>query len=525
MKCGKLFKNDFTRQMFEFGFVAPEIPPCFSSRSFAKCHEDILKFPGLDKSKQTFPTQLSIYKDGVTRRIISVPNPYSFANTVKYMKDHWRQIEKHSQSENSQSPITRVYFKYGDEKAEILNGESAQDAVRLRSSYLGNVRERVICALGFGYKLSVDISMCYSSIYTHSLSWSVCGRDEAKRNYFLEKKADRSKEYLFADELDKRIRNQKGSETNGILTGPFSSRIFSELILAGVDREIRESTSIFGKPFSFKRYVDDYWFYFRSEPEARAAIPEIGKLLGRYNLSLNTSKTKIEEYPFDSISPMKESLKAALRREGVFGLLNEAGIWHLAGEKGAYKYALKMLSGNEVKPEDIDVVLSALFNINLLNPKYCSYIVGYIKNNENILGPNRLARIVNEELEEVIGNHLEQEVANLLFFVKELDLAIKGENIIGVLRSESDFSKIIALDLWKNHNDRVKRAPREAQQINDAVNELRENMVNQTYDGEHWLLLHEIAMHDLVNGSTRVKSGKTDPFFDWLKMKGVSFYC
>ena len=141
------------------------------------------------------------------------------------------------------------------------------------------------------------------------------------------------------------------------------------------------------------------------------------------------------------------------------------------------------------------------------------------------MGPNRLARIVNEELEEVIGNHLEQEVANLLFFVKELDLAIKGENIIGVLRSESDFSKIIALDLWKNHNDRVKRAPREAQQINDAVNELRENMVNQTYDGEHWLLLHEIAMHDLVNGSTRVKSGKTDPFFDWLKMKGVSFYC
>ena len=138
------------------------------------------------------------------------------------MKDHWRQIEKHSQSENSQSPITRVYFKYGDEKAEILNGESAQDAVRLRSSYLGNLRERVICALGFRYKLSVDISMCYSSIYTHSLSWSVCGRDEAKRNYFLEKKADRSKEYLFADELDKRIRNQKLSLIHISPCQPFS---------------------------------------------------------------------------------------------------------------------------------------------------------------------------------------------------------------------------------------------------------------------------------------------------------------
>lgn len=77
----------------------------------------------------------------------------------------------------------------------------------------------------------------------------------------------------------------------------------------------------------------------------------------------------------------------------------EAGRLYLEGEKGAYKYALKMLRNREIPDEDFAPVLSMLFNINLLDPRYARYIVSYLEQSKSAMGVQRLAEIINRELD------------------------------------------------------------------------------------------------------------------------------
>ena len=140
------------------------------------------------------------------------------------------------------------------------------------------------------------------------------------------------------------------------------------------------------KGFVFKRYVDDYKFYFRSESQAQESLTIIEKVLNEFNLTLNTAKTDIQKYPYEIISDIKDKYENALCNDGVFGVLNVASQLHLSGEKGAYKYALKFLRGRALPDkDDLQVVIPTLINIMLLDPKYGRYVTDYLKENLPLL--------------------------------------------------------------------------------------------------------------------------------------------
>ena len=91
--CAKKKSKDlFTSQMWRYGYLADQIPPCFSSDTFADNCQSLEK--QVRKSYMTSPVNLSIYKSKVSRRIVSVPNPYAFAHTVKIMRQHKNDILK-----------------------------------------------------------------------------------------------------------------------------------------------------------------------------------------------------------------------------------------------------------------------------------------------------------------------------------------------------------------------------------------------------------------------------------------------
>ena len=220
----KLEKESFMWQMWQYGLIAEEIPNCFSSSQFAANYETLNAF--LQKTFSTSPTTLSTYKSETARRNVSVPNPYAFANTVQYLGKRYSELMSLAYSPNSDSPITFIH-SYGDWEVEAINSGIARNALRAFSDFKASIRRRMSLAMGYRYRLSVDIATFYDAIYTHSLSWSICGKEAAKRMFEgIDKK---NSKYLFADQLDKRIRNQKGQETSGVLTGPYTSRIFSEL--------------------------------------------------------------------------------------------------------------------------------------------------------------------------------------------------------------------------------------------------------------------------------------------------------
>ena len=438
----KLTKKRVIEQLVKYGFFAEMIPNCFSSDDFSS--EVFNLIPVLQNAKESFtaPEELSTYKNELSRRALSVPNPESFLRLVKYMGENWGSIVSLANSSNSLSPITFIHEYDGIiGKNESINSEKYRDIHFIKSDFVEGVKERIRVALGFRYRLKVDIANCYNSIYTHAITWAICEKKEAKRMHITKNYGTKKRLYDFGDRLDKLTRYQKNNETNGIVVGPFTSRIISEIVLARIDSLLRDKNLV------FKRYVDDYHFYFRSKEEAEGSIQVIERVINEYGLNLNMSKTEIKRFPFDTLSQIKEIYTHSYKKDGVFGVLNAAGRLYDSGEKGAYKYALKYIRKRQIEIEQFDLVLPILFNIMLSDPRLGNFIVSFLKQNIDRINRKALEEIANEELRECISQDLQQEVLLFIYLIRELELKVDGNAIEGILKSDNDFAIIIALDI------------------------------------------------------------------------------
>lgn len=495
--------------MAKYGYFSEQLPPCFNSKSYSDNIDTLVNYTG--DMTISASTQLSIYKNETARRIISVPNPREFARSIQTYKSKWNEIKKYANSENSQSSITRISKDYG----EFINAETFKDKFRIKSDLKESLFDSIKKSVGYKYCLILDIANCYNSIYTHSISWAICGKTTAQRMY--REKSERDNNYNLSAELDKHMRYLKNNETNGIIVGPYISRIFSELLLARIDKELRN------EGFKFTRYVDDYKFFFRTELEARLQLPKISRILSTYNLSLNESKTKIVEFPYNTFSDINTILKNAYDEDSIFGVLNKAGELHNSGEKGAYKYALKMISNKEIPSEQIDIVLPLLVNIMLLDPKYGKFVISHIKKNIDNIGKDKLRLIIKEELANSADKELQQESLLFLHFARDLEISISGESVLKILKNGDDFSKIIVLDLWKNHKNRIIRNEEIENSIELEIEFLYNELKKYGYNSEHWLILYESEMHNF-NPNQDYEYPEKDSFFKKMQELNVSFY-
>lgn len=520
----KLDSDNFIEQVVTYGYFAEVFPACFTSQLLALKLDEILPLAHctkrqVDNAKKnaTLPVTLSMKKDDVTRRILSLPNPEAFLRLVKSMKENWNEVQEFAESENSLSPITYIH-EYGafGERA-MLNNENLRESMHVRSDYIDGIRNCIQAALGYKFRLKVDIANCYTSIYTHSIAWAICGKAAAKRYLRTKEPVALKKKYELADKLDAFIRFQKNNETNGIVVGPFSSRIFSEIILAAIDKEL------VAQRYIFRRYVDDYKFYFRSEAQAKESIPQIERIISEYGLHLNAAKTEITPFPFEMISQMKDVYEGAKKDKGVFGVLNAASQLYSSGEKGAYKYALKYISNMEPKIEDFGVIMSSLISILFVEPKYGKYVTEYLRKHIHKWKQDVVIELINKELSISIHDELQQETLVFLNIIKELKLSIWAKNLIDVLRCSNDFAIVIALDIWKSRKKSVQRTRSQATEINKSIEWLSSELSGEEYSGSRWFLLHEIKMHGLMTAKLMPKPGKTD-FFNELQEQKVTFY-
>lgn len=530
MSTIKLTADNFAKQVVEFGFFAEAVPSCFTSKKLAEKLWTVLptiKASAADAEKSnnkiTAPIELSTFKNDISRRVLSIPNPEAFLRMVKYLSGNWSEVQTVAYSENSLSPITYMRSYREDDLLEEINSENIREENRVKSDFTEGQKNCIRLAVGYQYRLKVDIANCYPSMYTHSITWAICGKSEAKRLHRLGKKNRKlepfakQRAYTMGDSLDAFMRYQKNNETNGIVVGPFTSRIFSEIILSAIDKALLD------QGFVFRRYVDDYKFYFRTETEASESVKIIEKVLSEYNLHLNLSKTEIEHFPFEQISNMKRAYDTALEKEGIFGVLNAAALFHIAGEKGAYKYALKYIRFMQLPTESFSLIFPLLINIMLLDPKYGKYVIQFIKKNKKSINMDELKIIVNRELKNYLRLQLQQESILFIFMIHELGLTVDAENISLILKSENDLAIIIALDMWVNHNKRVIRNKKEAHQINMATKELACDLSTEEYSGSRWLLLYEADVHSLFPRGI-YSPNIMPPFFQLLKQNGIDFY-
>ena len=520
----KLKSENFIEQITEYGYFTEQFPSCYSSKVFATKIDELLPLAPCTKTQvkhaaknATLPTTMSMRKDDVSRRLLSLPNPKAFLRLAKLMQENWEDIQTYAESKNSLSPITYIH-KYNEtgEKA-MLNSENVRESIRSKSDFVEGLRNCIQAALGYKYRLKVDIANCYNSIYTHSIAWAICGKEEAKKYLRTQEPAELKDRYELADRLDAFIRFQKNNETNGIVVGPFTSRIFSEIILSAIDRQLAD------RKYVFRRYVDDYKFYFRSEVQAKESVAQIERLLNEYGLHLNTAKTEIACYPFEIISQIKQSYQKALENEGVFGVLNAASLLYSSGEKGAYKYALKFIKDIEPSQDDFGVIMSSLINILLIEPKYGKYVIVYLKKHIHKWKRDIVTELINRELSISIHDELQQETLVFLHIIKELKLTLTAENLINILCCSNDFAIIIALDIWKNRKKTVERTRSQATAIRKAIEQLSIELDGEEYSGARWLLMYEVKIHGLME-SRLMPTPAADDFFKKLYACRVTFY-
>lgn len=164
-----------------------------------------------------------------------------------------------------------------------------------------------------------DVKRCFESIYTHSISWAVKGKDYTKKNLNLASKADPKP---FEVEFDRLMQFSNYSETNGIPIGAEASRLFSEIILQKIDlniqNQIQEITytnkkPVKGQDFEIKRYMDDF-FVFSNDKELSDQIQDVCESeLKNYKLFVNESKTSLQDRPFITpISSAKRKISSIL---------------------------------------------------------------------------------------------------------------------------------------------------------------------------------------------------------------------
>ncbi len=147
----------------------------------------------------------------------------------------------------------------------------------------------------FKHLLQFDISKCFESIYTHTISWAVKDKMFAKAN---------THNKSFEADFDKLMQKSNYNETNGILIGSEVSRIFAEIILQKIDLEtiekLKQKNLHFGADYAVRRYVDDYFVFTNNEKTGREILKEFQSELAKFKLHINASKTETSKTPFIS---------------------------------------------------------------------------------------------------------------------------------------------------------------------------------------------------------------------------------
>lgn len=140
-----------------------------------------------------------------------------------------------------------------------------------------------------------DISKCFDSIYTHSVVWALYDKNHIKDNI-------QSSEQTFPGKFDSLMQNTNFGETNGILIGPEFSRIFSELILQSIDKEVEKELRLKDKllfkiDYEIYRYVDDYFIFFNNERTKDRIMDHFKVHLKTFKMAISESKSKLYQKP------------------------------------------------------------------------------------------------------------------------------------------------------------------------------------------------------------------------------------
>lgn len=149
-----------------------------------------------------------------------------------------------------------------------------------------NEQNSIELALEFDYLLHTDIENCYGSIYTHSIAWSLHGKEEAQ------KKENRRNLKLVGNVIDNLIQDMSHGQTNGIPQGSSLMDFIAEMVLGYADYNLTEKIGNSIIDYKILRYRDDYRIFVNNSRDGEKILKYLTETLLDLGLKLNGAKTK-----------------------------------------------------------------------------------------------------------------------------------------------------------------------------------------------------------------------------------------
>lgn len=173
------------------------------------------------------------------KRMISIPEFGAYVALVNFLNDKKDLIlraciECSQKDENSFSRFINdsgelIDFDstYGDAGfiLKLDDSRESNEYEKERSVYISNMIYKIQKTRGAAGILHIDISEFYRNIYTHILGCIKLGIYGVKEAFL---RREKSSDYTLFNDLDKMVRSLNGARTNGLLVGPYISRILAE---------------------------------------------------------------------------------------------------------------------------------------------------------------------------------------------------------------------------------------------------------------------------------------------------------
>ena len=232
-------------------------------------------------------------------------------------------------------------------------------------------KQSVINSIEYDYLFHTDITDCYGSIYTHSISWALHDKVKAKK--------EKSNKNLIGNVIDWQLQAMSNGQTNGIPQGSVLMDFLAEIVLYYVDSLLINKISNLKKSdYKIIRYRDDYRVFTNNPQTAEQIIKELTNILNDFGMKINSAKTNgINNVVHSSVKPDKlhwiENKNNHLDLQDI--LYSISLVSHKFPNSGTVVVLLKdfydkiiVLSKKDVK-NNIKVLISIVTDIAYKNPR------------------------------------------------------------------------------------------------------------------------------------------------------------
>lgn len=182
--------------------------------------------------------------------------------------------------------------------APVMSVDDKTDvATQIKGWWQKVEQQSLIYSLEFSHLLHTDVTDCYGSLYTHSISWALHGLEQAK--------ASKGKNSLLGDKIDSHIQAGRFGQTNGISQGSVLMDFVAEMVLGYVDLQINLELAD-SADIRILRYRDDYRIFANSDERTEFVLKIISDKLRNVGMRLGVSKTFLSRNVVEgSIKPDK----------------------------------------------------------------------------------------------------------------------------------------------------------------------------------------------------------------------------